>query len=245
MKNFSDPMEIFREAVAAVNASDWRRAAECCDPISLRAFHRYLCERYAPSQKATPMTAELLRQYQPDMPLEVAEYQAAQHNRHHEDGAARLSSELPGFSTPRELRETTAERVFIAWLEGQSPRRKVERQVEQGRVSQRVLEQMVSMTTPIVDLEPIGVVNDGDRLVHLLYRHAGQTDGPPSLPQSMQLDEEERALVNDAWGRTHPQSLCLRRQRDDSWRIVVEHDFLMLGGMTFIAYDGDEGEAHA
>ena len=59
MTDLGDPLSVFHAALAALNAEDWRAAAACCDPVSLRAFARDRRAEFA-SPPAPPLTVEQL-----------------------------------------------------------------------------------------------------------------------------------------------------------------------------------------
>src|SRR5437588_11833990 len=76
-----DPLVLFDATLNALNAEDWRGAAQLCDPVSLRAFKRQLLERFAPDKPLRDLTIEDLLRHTPDKPRQVAEYELAQHRR--------------------------------------------------------------------------------------------------------------------------------------------------------------------
>ena len=76
-----DPLALFDAALNALNAEDWRGAAQLCDPVSLRAFKRQLLERFTPDRPPRELTIEDLLRHTPDKPRQVAEYELAQHRR--------------------------------------------------------------------------------------------------------------------------------------------------------------------
>ena len=233
MSNFTNPLEVFRVAVAAVNAGDWLRVAACCDLHSLRAFQTQLCERYAPITPRPVLTPELLLQLNPDMPRDVAEYEASQHARRQEKSEERFSSELPGIADAEALRSATPEHAFAAWLQGRSPQRQLEQLMAAGHAPREAVAQLAALAAEMLQLTPLGAVSDGEHIAHVLYRHGVKNPVEPLPPEVEQLPAEERQYAADTWSRLHPEVISARRQPDDTWCLLVEHGFLSLGTMTF------------
>jgi hypothetical protein len=119
MVGFADLLELFRAAVAAVNAEDWDAAAALCDPVSLRAVHRQLLEQFAPREPHQPLTVDEYLRHSPEMPRAVAEYHVTQHQRL-ADPAERLRRALPGIVDAGALGALTPEQAFAVWLDGRS-----------------------------------------------------------------------------------------------------------------------------
>ena len=98
---FIHPMDLFEAVVTALREGDLQRAAELCDPVSLRMFHRQLCEQFDSSTGRFGLTAEMLMRASPDMPRDVAEYQIAR-MRQNSDPERRLREELPSVASVEE-----------------------------------------------------------------------------------------------------------------------------------------------
>ena len=175
MVGFADPLELFRAAVAAVNAEDWDAAAALCDPVSLRAFHRQLLEQFAPREPHRPLTVEEYLRHAPEMPRAVAEYHVTQHQRL-ADPAERLRRELPGIADAGALDALTPEQAFAVWLDGRSPRRQVERLAAEGRIAQRTATLYAGGLGEFFQYVPLGAIPDGDRVAHVLFRNANAFD---------------------------------------------------------------------
>ena len=59
MDTFDDPLALFRVAVERLNAEDFRGAAQCCDPVSLRAFQRETISRFAQAGARRPLPTSM------------------------------------------------------------------------------------------------------------------------------------------------------------------------------------------
>jgi hypothetical protein len=54
----TDPIDVFRAAVAALRREVWIGVAALCDAVSLRAFQRQLFKGFSPSVPPRPLTAD-------------------------------------------------------------------------------------------------------------------------------------------------------------------------------------------
>jgi hypothetical protein len=233
LTTFADPLDLFRAAVSALNREDWRGVAALCDPASLSAFRRRMIEQLAPSRPIRTITVEEYMRHSPDMPREVAEYSVAQIQKH-ADPERRLKDELPGVASVAELRSLDPITVFAKWLEGRSVRRQIERLVAEGRASRAAAAAAIARFAegaqyPYVAL---GAVPDGDRVVHIVYRHdVGRQESPsPDARRWLEsLPPEEQELVRDIDVSGPPWIAACRRQPDATWRLVADHGFLGVG----------------
>jgi hypothetical protein len=88
----------------------------------------------------------------------------------------------------------------------------------------------------------IGVVEDGTRIAHVLYRfdidaaHLASGEAEAWLEK---LPQEEQTLARELSGRSHPQVVTCRRQRDATWRLLANHDFLGVGS-TVVGIEENE-----
>jgi hypothetical protein len=238
-----DPLALFRAAVAAVNAEDWSAAAALCDPVSLRAFHRQLVAQFAPPEPRWELTVDELLRHAPEMPRAVAEYQVAEHRRHIEP-TERLRQELPGVPDLAALAALSAKQAFAAWLDGRSVSRQVERLAATRRITRQTAELLAAGPTEHYPYVPLGVVPDGERVVHVLFRRTFDA-GPPGSGDADNwlagLPADEQELARELWGREHPQVATCRRQPDGTWRLVADYDFLRISSQY--VSDVREGEA--
>ena len=205
-------------------------AATFVDPVSLRTFARQLRERFAPDVPPRTMTADDYLRHDPQLPRAVAEHYAAEANRH-ADPTSRLPAELRGVTSVEAIR------------------RQIEGLAVDGRISNRALE--VRSKAGYADsyqYVAIGVVDDGDRIAHILYR----ADVDPAQPWSGDIAKrlasqpaEEQVLARQLWAYGSPSVATIRRQTDGTWRFVVEHDFLRVGSIYIGGVRVQENESDA
>lgn len=245
MASYVEPLDLFRAAVAAVNAEDWAAAAALCDPVSLRAFHRQLLAQFAPPEPRWQLTVEEYLRHSPEMPRDVAEYMVAQH-RKHADPAERLRRELPGVPAVDALSALRPEQAFAAWLDGRSIRRQVEQLAADRRITRRAADLHATAPTEHYRYIALGAVLDGERVAHVLFRDAFEPDQPWSADAARWLADQpadEQDLARELRGRGHPQVATCRRQPDGSWRLIADHDFLRMSSRH--VSDVREGDTQA
>jgi hypothetical protein len=243
-QTYHDPLELFRAAAACLHASDWLGAARLCDPVSLSAFKIMTIERCEPERDRRELTLDDMRYGQPDMPIEVAEYNLAQY-RKVRDRESPLDS-LAEIDSVEALATTDPQTVFAAHLHGTSPREQMRRAWEAGLLPREngpiPWEQFASDAWP---LEPMGFVDDGSGFAHILYRHVAPpaddvTRGVTSRRERAMLREQEQreaALPDDvkAFRREraqapHPMLIPCRRQPDGNWLMLADYQFLSSNG---------------
>jgi hypothetical protein len=247
MRDFTDPLALFRQAVDALNTEDWAAAAALIDPVSLRTFARQLLERLAPAVPHRTVTADEYMRSDPQLPREIAEYYAAEARRH-ADSASRLQQELPEVGSAEALRALTPDEVFRHWLDGRSMRRQIERLAADGRISRRAADRRTMAGFTSYHYVPLGVVADGDRIAHILYRHDVDPDQPWSGDLANWLASQpadEQVLARELWACGHPSTAMVRRQGDGTWRFVVDHDFLNVGSthITGVRLQDEDAES--
>jgi hypothetical protein len=88
----TNPIQLFQAIVDRLDAEDWSGAAGLCDPASLSAFRRQTVEQFPPNDRTRPVTADEYMRISPDMPREMAEYNAKQ-SQQTSAPAARLSGD--------------------------------------------------------------------------------------------------------------------------------------------------------
>lgn len=216
-----DPVKLFRAAVVALNEERWLDVARLCDPVSLQEFkHSALAQFDVPANHV--WTVEDFLRHSPDMPREVAEYQLTQIQQQvHPD--RRFARDFPSLSGIEELSSLAPEQVFASWLEGRSVKTQFETMVREGRISNAALEaHRESMASMKHDLAPIGWVQDGEDIVHVLYRWGAEDSG--EIP---------------AMARAFPLVTSCIRQSDRSWRLIADYNFLSIGSMSVGVEDSD------
>jgi hypothetical protein len=238
----SDPTAVFYSAVHALKAKAWEQAAELCDPASLSLFKRELLSRV--HSKPSQWTVEQLRRYEPEMPVEVAEYQVAHLNKL-SDSRGILSDEVPSIASIDDLEAMAPVSVFAAWLEGNSHERQVERSARHSSMPADVVAEALQhpMDSNYVVL---GTVPDGDRLIHVVFRREWvvQNDADeaeqPDEDLAADLTHEERAVLKDR--DTFVEYSTLRRQSDGRWCMIAGHSFLGRSNPVFMFGSTDEPE---
>ncbi|HTE45250.1 MAG TPA: hypothetical protein VK636_08425 [Gemmatimonadaceae bacterium] len=234
MPHFTDPLALFRAAVDALNAEDWAAAAALVDPVSVRVFARQLLERLAPGVPQRTVTADEYLLSDPQLPRAVAEHYAAEAVRH-ADPTLRLPLEFPDVTSVEGLRALTPVEILARWLDGRSLRRQTERLAAHGRISLRALEVLtLAGFAGSYQYVALGMVADGDAIAHVLYHTHVAKDQPWSGDAAnwlASLPPDEQVLAREMWTRGHPTVATVRRQIDGTWRLLIEHDFLGIGGM--------------
>lgn len=239
---YADPLELFRDAVAALNKADWRAVSAFCDPASLRVFKRRLIDMMTvpPEQTGKITTHELMRAM-PNMPRAVAEYQVAQF-RESVNPKRRLNAEVPSVKSREQLEAMTPAAVFAAWVDGKSLRRQVDREVSRGRLTRASAAQVLEEARATFDFRELAFVPDGDRIGYVIYRY-GTSPRPTSLADdtSANTTPDEAEFVRDVSGHAPPMSSTVRRQSDGGWLLVADTDFLTVSQMQVIA-GADDGD---
>ncbi len=226
----AEPLALFDAALNALNAEDWRGAAQLCDPVSLRAFKRQLLERFTPDRPPRELTIEDLLRHTPDKPRQVAEYELAQHRRR-ADPRRRIEEELPGVPSVDDLQQLDAVDVFARWLDGRSVRRQVERQVADARIPRAVDGAVLRQYHPAYIA--LGVVLDGTRLAHVIYRHnfVSMADTPEGAKWLAKRPPDEQELALEVRGHQHPNVVTCRLQSDATWMFIADHSFFNVGSI--------------
>ena len=225
----AEPLALFDAALNALNAEDWTAAAQLCDPVSLRAFKRHLLEQFAPDKPRRELTIEDLMRDTPDKPRQVAEYELAQHRRR-ADPRRRLEDELAGVSSVDDLQQLDPMEAFARWLEGRSVRRQVARLAAEARIPQAV---PAALEPPFQQAYvALGVVLDGARLAHVLYRHNfGWVESPEMAIWLAKRPADEQELAHEIRGHLYPSVVTCRRQSDETWRLIADRRFFNVGSI--------------
>lgn len=245
---YSDRVTAFDAVVQALRVGDWHRAASLCDESSLMLLQRELLAGHGPPERG--LTVADLQAHDPELPLEVAEYQVARHNRI-ADPAHRFARDLPGIADVAALRALAPAAGCAAWLDGQSLERQTEWLRSIGELSAAQVAVLTAAGSERFNLAALGWVPDGDTLAHVVYGHAGaaaedggddSTDADP-VPGAWPLSDGERALVRE---RRHgrPSIATCRRQPDGGWRLVAsQHEFPGVSGHAVAICDDGSADA--
>src|SRR5205823_5441787 len=204
-------------------------AAQLSDAVSLRAFKRHLLEQSAPDKPRRELTIEDLMRDTPDKPRQVAEYELAQHRRR-ADPRRRLDEKLAGVASVDELQQLDPVEAFARWLEGRSIRRQVQRLAAEARIPQGI---DVAAPRPYPQsFIRLGVVRDGARLAHVLYRHNFVVSESPEMATWLaKRPADEQELAREISGHLHPSVVTCRRQSDETWGLIADHRFFNVGSI--------------
>jgi hypothetical protein len=247
---FHSSVAVFEAAVAALRAEAWDAMATFVDPVSLRGFSRELLERVAPRNRPRSMTVEQYLAHDPQMPRAVAEYYVEQGTKHSQTGSI-LAREFPGVASAEMLAPLSPEAVFARWVAGKSMRSQFQQLVEAGQIAGDVAAHRATLPfSHAYDYIVLGSVADGEQLAHVLYR---RDVAPPDTWTGQPAEwfrgrsADEQALVRDVSGREHPWVATCRRQADQSWRLIADHDFLHVSSIQLTGVgmhgSGDTGAA--
>ncbi len=229
----SDPLLLFREAADSLRRTDWHAVADLCDPASLLGFKREQLEMLECAISQGELAVEDIMHREPDMPVAAAEYYLARARKYH-DRADWLQRYLPGVHSAQQLREMHPVEVFAIWLRGRSIRYQIELLASEGQAPAEALDELAEVTREGPQLEVVGAVQDGERLIHIVYRQVSRRSRSSdvdveSLVRQRGLSPEEGDLARDLYGRESPQIATCRRQPDEQWRLIAGRDFLGLG----------------
>lgn len=233
-----DPGSLFDTAVAAMNAGDYRAMAACCDPASLRVFRAEFLPRLTPPASVTQSASELLVTT-PGMSPEMAEYHVAG-MRGASDPVSWLKGMLPHVSSLDEAMSLSPIDLFAAAIEGRGLNFAIPHALEFFRAQGKVLtdEQtayLLALPCTTLDCTVLGIVPDGDRLAHIIFRHRHNW---PHTPQDADGGESESS---EHWST---EAQTARRQPDNSWLLVAGDQFLGTGASGFaIGFGGDSDDA--
>lgn len=234
-----DPVELFRAAVDGLEQEKWQEVAGLCDPVSLRAFKQSFLSQFDLAPRVSWSVEQLLR-FSPDMPRAVAEYQIVQIHRQ-SDPAVRLARDFPLVGSIEELRDMEPADVFARWLEGKSPRGQILAAVRDGSITEAAAAAHGSELGRLPPYESVGAVKDGNDVAYVLYQFARAESGEMSDEVKEWMDDlspEEREFAELAL--PHPSIATCRRQPDNTWRLIADHDFLHFGSIS-IGFSKDRG----
>lgn len=207
----TDPLDLFRAAIDALNREDWHALAALCDATSLGEFKNdVLAELTPPPASEQLLTPAQLMNAVPNMPRAVAEYQIARF-REAFDPKRRLKELLPAADSRDAIDQMTPVEVFALWLEGRSTRRQLERHVENRRMTRGAAREVIAGGIRRFDFVALGFVHDGPDAVHIVYRRAGG-----SLP---------------------PRTIMARRQDNGEWLLDANKHFLTMDHVQLLAAD--------
>jgi hypothetical protein len=242
-----DPVAVLESAARALREGRWLDAANLCDAESLAGFREDMVQQFDPQARrgVGPATPEDYLRDSPAMPVEVAEYFAAQH-RSRPSLTQQMRRQLPGIRSHTELAAASAATVFASWLHGQSVRYQVEYHIARGAIPPEALDAALAQAAAEYAVRVIGVVNEGELFSHVLFR---------TEPESGVADDEADATGSAVSQRRRavqlavadpPRIATCMAQPDGSWRLLAGYSFLGRppgGWVAMIGFDAAEPDA--
>lgn len=122
------PFEIVENAIAALNQRDWLAAAQFFDREDLNTWYAGFFNIAEEPQH--DVTYRDIKRYQPDMPDEVAEYQAAQIRRQREEARGTLHGQFAGLDSRPELAAVTPVEALARHFQARDPEWIFERSIK-------------------------------------------------------------------------------------------------------------------
>lgn len=224
-----DPEALFHAAIAAYDAEDWNGLAGMCDPVSLSLFRTQTVEPFLNPRPEGRLTVEDYLRHAPDMPREVAEYNVARINAD-SDPETRLKRDFPTVRSVEELLGMSPREVYAAWLLGVSWRMQLERQVEEGQLPRAAVDRALENMVPSMRHVVLGVVPDGERIAHIVYRTDDEPGDDPAI-----TDPDEREFHLDTRVRMGVSVSTCRKGTDGVWRLIADHGlFGVVGGGIYL-----------
>ena len=246
MQAFADPLDMFRTAVARLDADDYRGTAQCCDPVSLRSFKRGLESRFSVREPVRKMTVKDFMSGDPDMPLEVAEYNLKQFERA-QSTHGKITDELPGVSSIDELRAAPADAVFAAYLDGRSMARQLRKAAEIQFIRSSDADLAETLKAFRHGLVPIAHVEAGPTIGHILFKRGFAIPDPAKDPWAAKdaarvaaLPQDEQALIAELREFQAPSIALCRRQPGGGWLLLAGYEFLDTGFAVAMGMSGDD-----
>jgi hypothetical protein len=232
----SDPLTLFHAAHAAYTAEEWLALARLCDAASLAAFRDQLVLQYT---RELPSRTQLIESYaghSPGTPRDVVEQHVDLVRRPADE---RLRSDLPGVGSVQLLLELSPAEVFAAWMQSQSPRSQIEQGAAAGHAAPAAADAARAALQTLLACVALGVVFDGDRIAHVIYRPAlpGEVSHQPG---DARAGGDDPLADVDLEGRTHVSALLCRRAADGQWHLVADTG---LFGLGFLMYQLDDDGA--
>ena len=218
--HFLDPEALFHAALAALAREDWAQLAEMCDPASLSLFRSAAIRYYLEPKPRSIVTVEQYLEHAPDMPREVAEYHVRQIQAEL-DRSKSLERDYPTVGSIDELRQMSAVALYASWLEGKSFRRQLQRAAKQHSLPDSAVDEALRSAGAEERATLLGVVPDGERVAHVLYRME-----VTSAPEISEGDTAEHEFQKDMAGRQFVHVLTCRRGTEGGWRLIADHSLL-------------------
>ncbi len=231
VERFEDPEALFRVAAEAFCARDYRRAAACCDPVSLAVFRHERLATLAPNPRRVLTVDELLRAW-PDWSRERAEYEVRIREGTN-DVPPPERQLLAGVEALEEATALTPLEFFARALEARDMRFLLSRALREHRPelaapTPQIPDEMLAWSQAAPVFTVLGTVADGERLAHVVFCCA---HGSPLGRDRLADATQEAASI---------ETNTSRRQPDGSWLLVGGETFLGTYGSTFVAIGVDD-----
>lgn len=246
MHGFADPLDMFRTAAARLDADDFLGTAQCCDPVSLRSFKRGIESRFSVQQPVRKMTVKDFMSGDPDMPVEVAEYNLKQFERA-QSTRGKISDELPGFSSIDELRAAPAEVVFAEYLDGRSMVRQLRNASAKQLIRSSDAELADMLNAFRHRLKPIAHIEAGPTIGHILFRQEFAIPAPGNDPWAAKeaarvaaLPRDEQAFLAELRDFQAPSIALCRRQAEGGWLLIAGYEFLATAVGVVMGMSGED-----
>lgn len=176
------PFEIAVAAIEASNRGEWSRVADRVDAEDLEQW--YSSQVHVPDAPVREITAQEIKRHQPDMPDEVAEYQAEQFNKRAEESRSSLHGQFAGVETRADLAKLLPADALTRYLQAQEPGWQFEERIKAldprlaGYPIQGTLKQY---------RRAVGIVHDGDERAHVVYKVHWQVEGAEDAEGEIQV----------------------------------------------------------
>ncbi len=213
-----DALTVATGAIEALNRGEWERAARATDPDDVERWYRSHAERKDVPPRT--LTAEQVKRHSPDLPDAVAEYQAAEFNRHQAENRGSLHGEFAGIETRAQLAALSATEALARYLQAQDPSWQFQRRLDalDPRLAPYARQGTLSRVREVV-----GVVHEGASVAHVVYRarlDVGEAEG----------------------GRESTMHVATLREGPDGWRLRLRGELFEHGGMVTIVEPPEDGD---
>lgn len=171
------PREAATQFVQAWNARQWRNAAGLLDLDTFDRFRRDFITRARRSPDDGPrMTVDDLRKTNPDMPVEVAEYQIRTMEEQRRRFADPTPWEFARVASASALRSLDAAEAAARWLESRDPQWQVRMQFEQAGCP--APDDVGQIPSPVRRV--VGAVTESDSVAYAVIKEDREGDAGPA-----------------------------------------------------------------
>ncbi len=169
------PQAVARAFFDALESERWIHAARLIDPTAVQRFHRERTRALAfrlPERMTVDEIVEQMIRRDPDMPREVAEYQARKTAEAMAERGSFLTFEFARVQSIEEVLRLSPVELTARRLEAKDPRYRFARSRQQARARfpDRVPPEALDTNAPSVRHTITGSVAEGDSLAYVVYR---------------------------------------------------------------------------